>query len=164
MGTFDFLDNIGDSKNKYDEVYVDNSIKPQIDLLEILQNRNLMLEDFKNEILSLFINKKINKELLYQNIRKSIDAHEKIKIKIISVDENEFKNKNDTLEYIGAIDRMPNDIFYTNNKERGKVSYNFAISLYEHLKGRILTIKEVCDLSDALDFKILKVYNIEVVP
>ena len=71
-----------------------------------------------------------------------------------------FKHKNDELEYVGEIDRMPNDKTKL-SANRGKVSYLFAKQLSEHLRNRILTLKEINALSDTLDFKLLKVLNVE---
>ena len=55
-----------------------------------------------------------------------------MELKILSVDESVFKLKNDVLEYIGAIDRMPNDS-YILSPNRGKVSYSFAKELFKQL-------------------------------
>ena len=76
------------------------------------------------------------------------------------VDDEEFKFRNDTLEYIGAIDRMPDDKLIL-SPNRGMVSYNFVVSLFNQLKGRTLKLSEVIALSDALDFKLMKVYHYE---
>ena len=55
---------------------------------------------------------------------------------------------------------MPNDssILSTN---RGKVSYLFATELFNHLKGRRIKLGEIIALSDSLDFKVLKIFNVE---
>lgn len=48
------------------------------------------------------------------------------------------------------------------NPNSGKMSYNFALLLFEHLKNKEISLKEVNYLSDALDVKIQWVYNKEV--
>lgn len=161
MGDFDFLDNIGESKGLFKKVKVSNKIEEAVKYLEILQNRNLMGEDFKNDLLELMVNKKANSEVILGNINKSIEAHEKIKLKILSIDEEMFKSKNDQLEYVGAIDRMPNDATQL-LPNRGKVSYLLVQQIFNVLKNRTVTIKEIINLSDILDFKVLAVFNVEV--
>ena len=107
MENFDFLNSIGESKDNFEFLNVNKDLKNKIEFLEILRNRNLMMEDFKNEILDLLVNKNISDEIFIREVQKSIDAFKEMELKILSVDESVFKLKNDVLEYIGAIDRMP---------------------------------------------------------
>jgi hypothetical protein len=160
MDNFDFLNNIGESKNNFKDINVNKDLKKIIEYLEILRNRNLMNEDFKNEVLDLLVNKKISIEIFYREIQKSIDAFKEIELKILSVDESVFKLKNEELEYIGAIDRMPNDS-YILSPNRGKVSFSFANELYKQLKGRRMKLGELISMSDSLDFKVIKIFNVE---
>lgn len=160
MKNFDFLNNLGESKNNFNSLNVNKILKNKIEYLDILRNRNLMMEDFKNEILDLLLNKNISDDIFIREVKKSIDAHNEIELKLLSLDESEFKLKNDDLEYIGAIDRMPDDTCFL-SPNRGKVSYSFAKKLFDHLKGRRIKLKEIIALSDSLDFKILKIFNVE---
>jgi hypothetical protein len=160
MENFDFLNSIGESKNNFKDINVNKDLKKIIEYLEILRNRNLMNEDFKNEVLDLLVNEKISNEIFYREIQKSIDAFKEIELKILSVDESVFKLKNDELEYIGAIDRMPNDS-YILSPNRGKVSYSFAKELFKQLKGRRIKLGELISMSDSLDFKVIKIFNVE---
>ena len=160
MENFDFLNDIGESKNNFKTLNVGKKLKNKIEFLEILINRNLMMEDFKNEILDLLINKKISDEIFFREVRKSITNFNEVELKLLSIDESEFKFKNDELEYIGAIDRMPDDS-YILSSNRGKVSYSFAKELFNHLKGRRIKLREIIAMSDSLDFKVIKVFNVE---
>ena len=160
MKNFDFLNNIGESVNNFKKVKVNNDLTKKVEYLEILRNRNLMMEDFKNEILDLLVNKNISDEIFIREVQKSIDAFKEMELKILSVDESVFKLKNDVLEYIGAIDRMPNDS-YILSPNRGKVSYSFAKELFNQLKGRRIRLGELISMSDSLDFKVLKIFNVE---
>lgn len=160
MGKFDFLNNIGESSNSYEVVNIDNKIKDILLYLEILVNRNLMKEDFKNELIEHFVSRKITEKKLNENIQKSILVHEQAEIKLISIDENMFKHKSDEQEYIGTIDRMPFDKTKVLSS-RGKASFKFVEHLFRHLKNRVLTLKEVNSFSDLLDFDFLSVFNIE---
>ena len=160
MGKFDFLNDIGESSNSYEVVNIDNKIKDILLYLEILVNRNLMKEDFKNELIEHFVSRKITEKKLNENIQKSILVHEQAEIKLISIDENMFKFKSDEQEYIGTIDRMPFDKTKVLSS-RGKASFKFVEHLFTHLKNRVLTLKEVNALSDLLDFDFLSVFNIE---
>ncbi len=160
MENFDFLNSIGESKDNFEFLNVNKDLKNKIEFLEILRNRNLMMEDFKNEILDLLVNKNISDEIFIREVQKSIDAFKEMELKILSVDESVFKLKNDVLEYIGAIDRMPNDS-YILSPNRGKVSYSFAKELFNQLKGRRIRLGELISMSDSLDFKVLKIFNVE---
>ena len=160
MINFDFLNNLGESKSNFKKLNVNKDLTKKIEYLEILRNRNLMMEDFKNEILDLLVNKNISDEIFFREVQKSIDAHNEIELKILSLDESEFKLKNHEPEYIGSIDRMPNDSSILSNN-RGKVSYLFALELFNHLKGRRIKLGEIITMSDSLDFKVLKIFNVE---
>jgi hypothetical protein len=160
MGMFDFLDNIGDSKANYKTIDVGKNLKNKIEYLELLQNRNLIMGQFKDELLELYQNKKLSDEQFYFNVNKSISLHEKVELKFISLDDNMFKLKNDTFEYVGRLDKMT-DSKSSINKNSGCVSYSFASQLNQHLKNKILSIKQINDLSDILDFKVLKIFNTE---
>jgi hypothetical protein len=160
MENYDFLNSIGENENNFKNLNVNKDLKNIIQYLEILGNRNLMNEEFKSEIIDLLINKKITFEIFFREVQKSIDTYNEVELKIISIDESEFKIKNDELEYIGAIDRMPNDTSILNSN-RGKVSYSFAKELFNHIKGKRIKLKEIIALSDALDFKVLKIFNVE---
>jgi len=83
-----------------------------------------------------------------------------VEFKLLSVDEEIFKLKNDELEYVGTVDRMPEDKT-PSLANSGKVSYSFIIQLFEHLKYRTLTLKEINAISDLLDFQFLVVFNVE---
>ena len=160
MGKFDFLTKLGKSKDEYEVVNVEDDIKDKMLYLEILVSRNLLQEDFKEQVLDYYLNKKITESKFFENVKKSILVFEKAEFKIISVEEDAFKIKNDKLEYVGSIDRMPDDKIEL-LANTGKVSYMFVNQLFEHLKYRTLTLKEINALSDLLDFKILKVLNVE---
>ena len=142
MGIFDFLDNIGESKNKFKEVKSNSDLDTKVQYLEILQSRNLLMEDFKS------------------NVEKSVKLHNEIELELLSVDDEEFKLKNDELEYIGVIDRIQNNS-ESENPNRGMVSYNFVKSLFNQLNRKNITLKEINDLSDILEFKVLKVFNVK---
>lgn len=160
MGKFDFLTKLGESKSDYEVVNVEKDIKDKMLYLEILVNRNLMQAEFKEQLIDYYLNKKITESKFFENVQKSILVLEKAEFKIISVDEDMFKLKNDTPEYVGTIDRMPDD----NTQllaNTGKVSYSFIKQLFEHLKYRMMTLKEINALSDLLDFNFLKVFNVE---
>lgn len=107
-----------------------------------------------------YLNKKITESKFFENVQKSILVLEKAEFKIISVDEDMFKLKNDKPEYVGTIDRMPDDKSHL-LPNTGKVSYAFIKHLFEHLTYRTLSLKEINALSDLLDFKFLKVFNVE---
>ena len=160
MGKFDFLDKLGESKSNFTTIPTTKSEVEKINLLEILKTRNLIGIEFKDELISLLVNKKIDEEVLNNNINKSISIFEEIQVKILSIDEEMFKQKNDELEYIGAMDRMPNDkreIY----PDIGKISYQFIKEIYGNLKNKVLTIKEIVALSDAFGFNLLNVFNVE---
>jgi hypothetical protein len=160
MGKFDFLNDMGESKKNYHIIKTSKSFDDKIKYIEILQNRNLIQEKFKNELISLYLNKKISDFDFDQNIQKSIRIHEKAELKIISIDEDMFKLKNEQKEYVGAIDRIP-DNKSNNLLEYGKVSYLFVKELFNDLKLKTLTLKEINNLSDSLGFSLLKVFNVE---
>jgi len=161
MGILDFLDGLGQSADNFKEVKVDSYLQSRISFMEILVNRGVMSDDFKNALIEKYISDKWSKDTLESNIKKSIDGYEAVKLKFISVDVDVFKLKNDTPEYVGEIDKMPNEppIY---NPNSGKMSYNFALSLFEHLKNKEISLKEVNYLSDALDVEIQRVYIKEV--
>lgn len=160
MGKFDFLDKFGESKDKYQIVEVGEDVKPKIKYLEILVNRKLMQKDFQEELLNYYLNKKITEAKFYENIQKSISVLEKAEFKIISIEEDIFKQKNEKPEFVGSIDRMPDDKTQL-SPNRGKVSYSFTKQFYEHLKYRTMTLKEIISLSDLLDFNFFAVLNVE---
>lgn len=160
MGKFDFLTKLGESKNDYEVVNIEKDTKDKIEYLEILVSRNLIQEEFKEQLLNYYLSKKITEDIFFENVQKSIRVLEKAEFKIISIDEDMFKLKNDKPEYVGTIDKMPDNktqLF----PDTGKVSYSFAKQLYEHLKYRTVTLKEINALSDLLDFKLFKVFNVE---
>ena len=160
MGIFDFLDNIGESKNKFKEVKSNSDLDTKVQYLEILQSRNLLMEDFKNDLIQKYINKEIDDKLFKSNVEKSVKLHNEIELELLSVDDDEFKLKNDELEYIGVIDRIQNNS-ESENPNRGMVSYNFVKSLFNQLNRKNITLKEINDLSDILEFKVLKVFNVK---
>lgn len=162
MGLLDFMDGLGEQANKFKKVKIDSYLEQRIPFMEILVNRGVMSEDFKNELIEKYIKEKWTKETLETNIQKSINIYESIKLKLVSVDDEIFKHKNDTQEYVGEIDKMPNDPSIYNSNS-GKISYNFALSLLDHLKNKEFSLKEINYLSDALDVKIQSVYNKEVI-
>ena len=165
MGALDFLKDLGESKEKYTKLNLEKNIQEKLEYLEILRGRNLMKEDFNNELFNLYLTKKIDEHIFNQNVQKSIEAHEKIELKILSIDEGIFKKKNNELKYIGVIDKMPNDKSGNYSLNRGKASYDFVEILFNnHLKGRVLKLKDINALSDALDFKVLAVFNTERLP
>lgn len=159
MGSFDFLDNIGEQKGDFNTSKSVKADKERMQYLEILVSRNLMMEQFKEEVIQLYNTTK-SIEIFNNNVQKSINLIGRIEVKIIGIDENMFKLKNDEFEYIGAIDRMPND-GYVLSANRGKVSYTFAMQLFHHLKNRVLLVNEINGLSDALDFRVLSVLEVE---
>ena len=163
MGILDFMDGLGEQANKFKKVKIDSYLQQRIPFMEILVNRGVMGEDFKSELIEKYISEKWTKEILDSNIEKSINLYESIKLKLVSVDDEIFNLKNDVQEYIGEIDKLPNDpsVF---NPNSGKMSYNFAIALFEHLKNKELSLKEVNYLSDALDVKIQSVFNNSRIP
>lgn len=160
MGKFDFLTKLGESKNDYEVVNVEKDIKDKMLYLEILVNRNLMQKEFKEQLVDYYLGKKITESKFFENVQKSILVLEKAEFKIISVDEDMFKLKNEKPEYVGTIDRMPDDKTQL-LPNTGKVSYLFIKQLFEHLKHRTMTLKEINALSDLLDFKFFKVFNVE---
>ena len=160
MGVFDFLNDLGESKSNFNIRKTNKEEDEIVAYLEILQNRGLMMENFKNELLTLFLNKKIDKKAFHENINKSVNAHENIEFKLTSIDESMFKLKDKQKEYIGSIDRLPEDLIKPNS-ESGKISYDFSLSLFEQLKGRIINVKMMNSLCDALDCNIKSIYNKE---
>jgi hypothetical protein len=160
MGILDFMDGLGEQANKFKKVKIDSYLQQRIPFMEILVSRGVMGEDFKSELIEKYISEKWTKEILESNIEKSINLYESIKLKLVSVNDESFKLKNDVQEYIGEIDKMPNDpsVF---NPNSGKISYTFAISLFEHLKNKELSLKQINFLSDALEVKIQSIYNKE---
>jgi hypothetical protein len=161
MGLFDFLNDLGESKSNFNVIKTSEKEKLLIEYLEVLVSRGLMMKDFKSELINLHYNKKINENALNENIEKSISVHEAIEYKLVSVDEQMFKKKDNTKEYIGAIDRLPNDKTILNS-DRGRLSYNFAVFLLEHLKGRTMNVKMMNNLCDALDCDVKIIYNKEI--
>lgn len=161
MSNFDFLDKLGESASNFNVANISKNQTQLVSFLEILVSRGLMMENFKSELLNLFLNKKINTTGLSQNIEKSIQAHESIEYKLTEVDKSMFKKFDTTKEYVGAIDRLPND-FSKLNADRGKVSFQFAEFLFEHLKGRVMNIKLMNNLCDALDFDVKSIFNKEI--
>ena len=161
MGLFDFLNDLGESKSNFNTIKTSEKERLLIEYLEILVCRGLMMEDFKSELINLHFDKKINEVALNENIEKSIIAHEAIEYRLVSVDEDMFKKKDNTKEYIGAIDRLPNDKIKLSS-ERGKISYNFSVSLLEFLKGRIMNVKMMNNLCDVLDCNVKVIFNKEI--
>jgi hypothetical protein len=162
MGVFDFLNDLGESKSNFNIRKTNKEEENLVAYLEILENRGLMMEKFKNEVLTLFLNKKIDKKTFDDNVTKSIKAHENIEFKLTSIDESMFKLKDERKEYIGSIDRLPEDSSKPNS-ESGKISYEFSLSLYEHLKGKVVNVKMLNSLCDALDCNIKSIYNKECI-
>jgi hypothetical protein len=160
MGIFDFLDDLGDSKKDFKKIKLDIDLEEKVKYLEILQSRNLIMENFKNDLIEKYINKEIDEKLFKSNVDRSIKLHNDIELQLIDIDENEFKLKNDELEYIGSIDRI-NDDDYPINPNKGMVSYNFVKKLFSHLNWKTIKLKEINDLSDILDFKVLKCFNVK---
>ena len=161
MGLFDFLNDLGESKSNFERVKTDKDEQTLIEYVEILKSRGLMTEEFKSELINLYFNKKIDKNILQQNIDKSINVHEAIEYKIISIDEEMFKLKNNIKEYVGAIDRLPNDKTILHS-ERGKISYEFATKLLEHLKNRVMNVRLMNNLCDALDCDVKSIFNKDI--
>jgi hypothetical protein len=161
MSNFDFLDSLGESASNFKSIETSRDDAKLISLLQILVSRGLMMEEFKNELLDLYLNKKINLNVVFQNIEKSIQAHEAIEYKLIGIDKSLFKKFDSSKEYVGAIDRLPNDESKLNS-DRGKVSFQFAEILLEHLKGRVMNIKLMNNLCDALDFNVKVIFNKEI--
>ena len=60
MGKFDFLENMGESKSNFTIKPSTKSENEKISLLEILKSRNLIGAEFKDELISLLVNKKID--------------------------------------------------------------------------------------------------------
>lgn len=162
MSNFDFLDSLGESASSFKIIETSRDDAKVVSLLQILVNRGLMMEDFKNELLDLYLKKKINSNGVFKNIEKSIQAHESIEYKLIEVDKSMFKNFDTTKEYVGAINRLPSDISKL-NADRGKVSFQFAEFLFEHLKGRVMNIKLMNNLCDALDFDVKSIFNKDII-
>jgi hypothetical protein len=160
MSNFDFLDSLGESASNFKSIETSRDDNKLISLLQILESRGLMMEEFKNELLDLYLNKKINLKGVLHNIDRSIKAHEAIEYKLIGVDKSLFKKFDSSKEYVGAIDRLPNDE-YKLNADRGKVSFHFAELLLEHLKGRVMNIKLMNNLCDALDFNVKVIFDKE---
>lgn len=161
MGLFDFLNDLGESKSNFNTIKTSKTEQLLTEYLGILISRSLMTEHFKSELINLYLNKKINDIALNENIEKSITIHESIEYKLVSVDEEMFKKKDNTKEYIGAIDRLPYDKTKL-SLERGKISYNFAVSLLEFLKGRIMNVKMMNNLCDVLDCDVKSIFNKEI--
>ena len=92
----------------------------------------------------------------------SIKGHEAIEYKLTSVDESMFNLKDNRKEYVGSIDRLAKDLTKPNS-ESGKISYDFSLSLFEELKGRIINVKMINSLCDALDCNINSIYNKEFI-
>jgi hypothetical protein len=160
MGVFDFLNDLGESKSNFNIRKTNKEEGEIAAYLEILQSRGLMMEKFKNEVLSLLLNQKIHKKTFDDNVTKSINVHENIEVTLTSVDESMFKFKDNRKEYIGTIDRLPEDSGKPNS-DTGKISYELALSLFEHLKGKIINVKMLNSLCDALDCNIKSIYNME---
>jgi hypothetical protein len=161
MGLFDFLNDLGEDKSKYKKIDTNEEEQSTIEYLEILTNRGLMTEDFKSELYNLYFNKKIDKNTFNQNIQKSINAHEAIEYKITSIDVEMFKKRDNSKEYVGAIDRLPNDNTKLHS-ERGKISYEFSEKILEHLRGRIMNVKMMNNLCDALDCDVKSIFNKDI--
>jgi len=160
MGVFDFLNDLGESKSNFNIRKKNKEEDEIVAYLEILRNRGLMMENFKNEVLTLFLNNKIDKKTFDNNVTKSINVHENIEFTLTSVDESMFKLKDNRNEYVGTIDRLPEDSRKPSS-DTGKISYEFALSLFEHLKGKIINVKMLNSLCDALDCNIKSVYHME---
>lgn len=162
MGKLDFLKTLGNSKDSFEVVDTSKDLNEKIKYLDILINRHLMAESFKNEIIEFYKSKKINEDKFLENVNKSIAVYERAEVKIVSFDENMFKLKNDIVEYVGEPYRLPIDKF-SDTKNTGKVSYTFAKALYEHLRYRNITIGEINTLNDILDFRLFTIMNVEQV-
>jgi len=161
MGIFNFLDNLGEPASKFNFVNISKDNSNVISYLEILVSRGLMMEDFKTELLDIYFNKKINSKSLTENIERSIQAHELIEYKLISVDKSMFKKYDSSKEYVGAIDRLPNDLTKL-SPDRGKISFYFAEALLEHLRGRVMNIKLMNSLCDAMDCDVKSIFNKDI--
>lgn len=70
MGAFDFLNNLGESKSNFNTRKTNKEEDEIVTYLEILRNRGLMTEDFKTEILTLYLNKKIDKKAFHVSVVK----------------------------------------------------------------------------------------------
>ncbi len=160
MKKFEFLDILGESKNSFIDANLSSDEKEIIIFLDILVARQLMSEQFKNELIELYLNKKINFKSLEDNISKSIILYQNVELKVISIDESAFNLKDDTLEYVGIIPKMPghNEIININS---GKVSYNFAKILCQRLQFRKIKLGEIIALSDCFDFNVYRIFDFE---
>ena len=155
-----FLDKLGEPKESYTEIKVGGNDLRVAEYLDILVARNQMMQDFKDEILNLYLSKKISISTLNSNIATSVNAHNGLKIKVLSIDETAFKERGDKLEYVGAIPKLPENK-QTLNPSSGKVSYNFAKMLCDKLSERVMLLGEIIQLSDILDFKVLRIINLQ---
>lgn len=68
MGILDFLDGLGQSADNFKEVKVDSYLQSRISYMEILVNRGVMSDDFKNELIEKYISDKWSKDTLESNI------------------------------------------------------------------------------------------------
>jgi hypothetical protein len=160
MNKFDFLEALGESKNGFIDANLSGDDKEVIIILDILVARQLMSEKFKNELIELYLNKKINYKNLEQNISKSIKLYQNVELKVLSIDESAFNLKDDTMEYVGIIPKMlgQNEIINLNS---GMVSYNFAKILCQRLQFRKIKLGEIIALSDCFDFNVYRIFNFE---
>lgn len=161
MSVFDFLKDLGESKSNFNILKTNKEEDEIVAYLEILRNRGLMTEDFKTEILTLYLNKKIDKKAFHDNINRSVKAHQNIEFRLTSIDESMFKLKDNRKEYIGTIDRLPEDLTKP-NADTGKISYEFSLMLFEYFKGKIMNVKMMNSLCDCLDCNIKSIYNLEI--
>lgn len=163
MGLFDFLGNIGHSASNFENVNLKKDNEAILKRLETLAIRGLVPKEFKEELCDAYFSGKIDKECLNRNISKSIKIHEEIELKVIGIDEAMFSKKDNSKEYIGAIDRLPEDNS-ASHKDRGTISYNLTKEIFQHLEGRILNIKTLNKLCDALDCDIKSTFKFKVLP
>jgi hypothetical protein len=160
MKDLSFLDSLGESKDKYKILDFDKDVHEKIKLLDTLCERNLMSNDFKDELIDIYLNKKISNALFYGNVRKSIEQFCGIELQLLSVDENMFKEKSDALVYIGSIPRYPWDNTAI-SKTNGRISYSLTKHLFDHLKDRVVKLGELVELSDILEVKLIKLFNVK---
>lgn len=157
MGILDFLDDLGESRGSKNKSKTDKYLDSQISHMQILESRGLFPESFKNQLLELYISKKIDQKLFEFNIADFVKKHENIKFKFIELNESAFKLKSNVLEYVGEIDKFPSDEVIL-NPNNGKISYDFAKALFGYLKDKEITLKQVNDLSDFFGVRLLSVY------
>lgn len=161
MKSYDFLENIGSSKDDYKILKHNEDLGSLIEYLDLLVNRNLMAEDFKNILINAYRDKSFSIEAINHNIQKSITTFESIEIKLESIKEELFNGEPEKFIYIGTIDKLIKNKHSIRALNLGKTNLFFVQQLFKQLKGRILTIKEINSLSDILEFKILNVFNVQ---